>query len=152
MGHHYKVSMNWNWVLVTVTFICVDKKSWDTTGKLTMNDQQGYQWCAYVLELSIGLGYFHTHWQPNHITPLARCPYHMVVYNMISGAMNSVLMYWIWSYHIPQQLNGSYQELHIQNNLWDHESCSHVWQNNNSGSLFPALKLNMEFYFPGNID
>ena len=55
------VPMYWNWVLDWVSFICVDKESWDTTGKLTMNDQQGYQWCAYVLELSIGLGYIHTH-------------------------------------------------------------------------------------------
>ena len=55
------VPMYWNWVLDCVTFICVAKKSWDTTGKLTMNDQQGYQWCAYVLDLSIGLGYIHTH-------------------------------------------------------------------------------------------
>ena len=74
------VPMYWNWVLDWVTFICVDKKSWDTTGKATgkapmnwnweldwvisvrrQNYNRGYQWCTYLLELSIGSGYIHTH-------------------------------------------------------------------------------------------
>ena len=31
------VPMYWNWVLDWVTFICIDKKSWDTTSKVPMN-------------------------------------------------------------------------------------------------------------------
>ena len=38
------VPMYWNWVLDWVTFICIDKKSWDTTSKVLMNWNCGLDW------------------------------------------------------------------------------------------------------------
>ena len=38
------VPMYWNWVLDWVTFICIDKKSWDTTSKVLMNRNWALDW------------------------------------------------------------------------------------------------------------
>ena len=46
-----KVPMNWNWVLDWVI----------SDGSSEKDYHQGYEWCTYVLELGIGLGYIHMH-------------------------------------------------------------------------------------------
>ena len=103
------VPMYWNLVLDCVTFICIAKKSWDTTGNLPMNWNWVLDWVTSDgtwTKWSSGFmnGYIHIQWkQSEDNTSKVPMNWNWVLDWVISdgswtkwpsGFMNGVPMYW----------------------------------------------------------
>ena len=107
-----------------MVYLCIGIGYWIGSYQMVhqKHDHQGYEWCS-----TIGVPMY-WNWELDWVT-------------FICIDKKS----WDTTSKVPMNWNWSYQVVRIQNNLRGHESCSHVWQNKNSGSLFPAYIWSISF-------